>query len=61
MQSPGKMSPHFPTSNNALKIYREWNYSVNSTSAGAITISGYIKGTNRKLLSKPAKDYSNQE
>ena len=46
---------------NALKTYREWNYSVNSTSAGAITISGYMKGTNGKLLSKLAKDYSNQK
>jgi len=55
------MSPHFPTSNNVLKTYKEWNYSVNSTSAGAITISEYVKGINGKLLSKPAKDYSNQK
>ena len=61
MWLPGKMSLHSLTSNNALKTYREWNYSVNSTSARAITIFGYTKGTNGKLLSKPAEDYSNQK
>jgi len=55
------MSLHSPTLNNASKIYREWNYSVNLTSAGAITISEYAKGTNGKLLSRPTKDYSNQK
>jgi len=61
MWSQGKMSPHSPTSNNALKIYREWNYSVNLTSDGAITIFEYEKETNGKLLSKLAKDYSSQK
>jgi len=61
MRSLGKMSPHSPTSNNVLKTYRGWNYSVNSTSAGVITTSEYMKETNGKLLSKPTKDYSNQK
>jgi len=61
MQLPEKMSHHFPISNNVSKTSREWNYSVNSTSAGAIITSEYVKGTNGKPLSKPAKDYSNQK
>jgi len=55
------MSLHSLTSNNVSKTYKEWNYSVNLTSDGAITISGYMKGINGKLLSKPVKDYSNQK
>ena len=58
-QSPKKTLPHSPTSNNASRTCKEWNYSASSTSAGATITSVYGKEINGRPHSKHVKDYSN--
>ena len=59
--SPKKMSLHSQTSNNALKIYKEWSYSANLTFDGATTIFVSRKVTNGKQHSKHIKVSLNQK
>ena len=61
MQSPAKTSHCSQTLDSASKTYKEWKYSANSTSDGAITTSVSEKVTNGKEHSKHAADFSNQK
>jgi len=61
MLSPEKMSHPYQTLPNASKIYKEWNYSVNSTYDGDITIFTLEKRINGKEHSKHVEASSNQK